>query len=139
LLQQYDRQLYNKWNPKKRGGMGLWEVRRRPDRKTAVYQGKGIYSLEYVELDLINHVMDAPILTPRLLNKIQAMDAWRINNWAADFETKRRQYEEHLNEKVREETSYMIKQHKTEFSDFRSLLLSGFNPARLAQYWGRNS
>src|SRR6185369_13350161 len=79
-LKYYDQQLYIKWNPKKRGGWGMWEVRRRPETATNVFQGKledgtNVYTYEYKELDLVNHVLDVPVLHYNVLGKIKSMDA----------------------------------------------------------------
>jgi len=52
-LHELDKQLYVKWNPFKLRGFGCWEIRRKPNRKVAVFkgtfEGADYYNLEYVE------------------------------------------------------------------------------------------
>jgi hypothetical protein len=141
-LRQYDNLLYITWNPKKRSGMGCWEIRRRPEKKTAVHQGSwnGIefYALESKELDLVNHVLDLPVLTYKAVQKIQEMDAWKVKDFAHELDRKAAEHADSVREKTADETRYLIKQHKREIQEFKELLLSGMNPARVLKHWGRS-
>lgn len=154
-LRRYDSLLYIRWNPKKRRGMGCWEVRRRPEKKTAVhkttFQGMSFLSLEYVEQDMVHHVVDAPFLSYRIFDWLIEHDTTRImerKEGETDEAFMRRlhkeadyrhdKFAEKLNAKASEDMRYMVREHKREIKEFKEALLSGFNPARIAQYWGRS-
>lgn len=128
-LKFYDKQLYLKWNPKKRGGWGLWEVRRKPEFLTQVYQGHfgdaALYTHEYVEHDIVHHVLDVPILDDRLLGKIKSMDTWQTKNWVDRMEYEGARSLENINSGAREELKYELKQHKREWKELASLVQQG--------------
>lgn len=138
----YDRLLYITWNPRKRNGYGCWELRRLPEKKSLVtygeFEGKQFLSIEPVELDIVNHVLDMPILSFRWLEKLQKMDTWKTKNWVDEMESAEEDGKRRVKDAAHSEMHYMIKQHKREFRELKELLLSGFNPARLAQYWGKD-
>lgn len=138
-LRDYDKQLYIAWNPKKLKGMGTWEIRRRPEQKSAVpkteYMGQVWFVLEYVENNLINHVLDVPVLNYDVLGKIARMDTINVKNWAAELDYKRMKYEEKIKKEEREELSALFRDNKREMRDFKELVASGFNPARISKYW----
>jgi len=132
-LQFYDKQLYLQWNPKKRGGWGKWEIRRRPDVYTKVYQGEwqgaSLYTSELRELDLVNHVLDLDVLHMDALGKIKRMDTWKNKNFATDLEKFEAEHRQKMESKAREDLAYDIKQHKREWREFAQLVSSGMNPA----------
>ena len=132
-LKFYDRQLYLKWNPKKRQGWGMWEVRRTPDQLTKVYQGRfngqKLYTLERKELDLIAHVLDVAVLNDTLLGKLKSIDAWATPNFIDNLDHAAAKHAEAQKAKAREEMRYNIKQFKQEWKDFASLVSQGVNPA----------
>ncbi len=139
-LKHYDPQLYLHWNPTKRRGYGCWEVRRRPNLKSAVvigpYQGGTLVDLQYVEIPLIAHVLDVPHLSYQVLDKVTAMDTWTVRNWVDKLENAEKENREKVQADLLKERSYNLKQFKGELKIFRELILSGTNPAELARYWG---
>lgn len=46
-------------------------------------------------------------------------------------------YDAEIMRKSREETSYMVKQHKREIREIKELLASGLNPGRLLAHMGK--
>lgn len=138
-LRRYDPLLYIRWNTKKNAGMGVWEIRRRPEKMTAVYhgsfEGKPFYTLEHKELDVVSHVLDVPILGYHVLSKLKAMDTWEVHKFADALEYSEEKQQEKIQSKAKEDLTYHIKQHKKEFQTFRDLVASGHNPARILGNW----
>lgn len=122
-LKQYDRQLYLKWNPNKNKGNGVWELRRKPDTKVRVIHGRvdggTLSSLECVENDVINHILDVPVLTERLIDKLYEMDTYREDHYLHDIEylEDRAKYKQQENE-VRER-KYLVRHFKSLFEQLR--------------------
>ena len=131
-LKFYDRFLYIKWNTDKLDGRGCWEIRRAPEQLTRVYQGAWnggrLYTLERKENDIINHVLDAPVLKWDLLGKIKSMDAWKHKDFEAHLANTAAEHEQRTRDKARAEMRYDIQQHKREWREFASLVNSGMNP-----------
>ena len=140
-LKDYDPLLYVRWNPVKLRGWGCWEIRRRPEKKSVVevlpWKGGGIIKIDYRELDIVNNVLDIAFLNYNAINKIKSMDTWKIGaqQWIRDLDYKAAKYEEAQLSKARAESQYVAKQFKHEINDFKELVLSGFNPARIAEHW----
>lgn len=134
-LKFYDPQLYLKWNPKKRGGWGMWEIRRRPNEPTKVYQGsvdgQAFFTIEYKENDLVHHVLDVPVLRYDVLAKIKQMDAWANKNFLDNLDYEAARGIADAKAKARNELHYNIKQHKREWRDFAALVSQGVNPAKV--------
>lgn len=140
-LKDYDGQLYVKWNPRKMRGWGCWEIRRRPIKKSiadyAIYNNNAYIKVDYVELDLVNHVLDLPYLNFLAVEKIQKMDAWKSKDWAHQLERTEQEQVSAMEDKIREDRAYAAKQHKREINEFKELLRSGFNPNEIARYWNK--
>jgi hypothetical protein len=144
-LRDYDAQLYVKWNPKKLKGWGCWEIRRRPEEmkvsEVEVFGGNTFVKLAYVENNLVNHVLDVPFLNYKILEKLKDMDQWKDDSRGADFNKRadylEAKYDEKVEQHAEDEKNYMIKQHKSQIRDFKEYVLSGGNPYRLADYWGK--
>lgn len=134
-LKFHDRQLYLKWNPRKNGGYGCWEIRRKPEANTPVYKGdingQPLYVMESVELDLVHHVLDLPFLTHRAIERIKKMDAWGDKYWVNNFEYQEGRAADEANRKAKEDMRYNIKQHKKQWRDLMELVSQGHNPGRL--------
>ena len=134
-LKAYDKQLYIKWNPKKNGGWGMWEVRRKPETLTNVFHGKfegiKIYTAEYVELGIVNHVLDVPVLHENVLGKIKSMDSWASKNFIDELDYAAAKHKETEEKKAREEMRYNAKQFKREWREFASLVSQGVNPGSI--------
>lgn len=134
LLQFYDRFLYLKWNTDKQGGRGCWEIRRRPEYPTRVFQGAfnggTLATLERQESDIIHHVLDCPVLHYGLLGRIKSMDMWKYKDFDAHLAKSAAEYEASERTKAREEMRYDIKQHKREWRELAALVQSGANPAQ---------
>lgn len=132
VLQNYDHQLYTKWNPKKKGGMGCWEIRRRPTLKTAIptaeFEGATIYCLEYYELDIVHHVMDLPCLTYRSLDWLRDMDTFQTKNWVSSFEDREQRAKEEAEAKNKAELRYKLKHSKQDLQRMMEAVRSGVNP-----------
>lgn len=139
-LKHYDNQLYLKWNPKKRGGWGCWELRRRPETKSlqfAARVGNAVFlKLEYQEMDLIHHVADMPCLNYKILEWLKKHDTWKSKDWAGDLEYEEAQYRERQERKERENLIYNMMQYRSAFREYKELILSGENPHHLAKFWG---
>lgn len=133
-LQNYDKQLYLKWNPEKNYGYGIWEIRRRPDSKSHVYKGvyldgSPLYQLEYRELDLVNHVIDLNTLTIRVLDRLYEMDTTRTKHWVDNLEYNEERSQVELENKAREDLRYAIRQEKKAFETMYEAARSGKNAA----------
>lgn len=135
ILKAYDKQLYIKWNPKKRGGWGMWEVRRKPDTLTNVYHGEfngaKLYTAEYVEIDIVNHVLDVEVLHENILGKIKQMDTWGKKNYIDELDSAAAKYKQEEEVKARAEMRYNAKQHKREWKEFAALVAQGVNPSHI--------
>lgn len=135
-LQDYDKQLYLKWNPYKGSGIGMWELRRRPNEKTMVYKTHykhrgerfNLYMAEYVESDWINLILEAPILDYTMLTKIREMDTWGHKNWLNDADYAAQKQEEKRMDLEATERKYAIRENKKYASDFRQYVQAGYNP-----------
>jgi hypothetical protein len=135
-LRGYDPLLYLAWNPKKRRGYGCWEVRRRPDKMTAtpwaeLENGQIIFKLDYVENNLIHHVMDADILSHDVMSRLAEMDMWKYADAVGEAEYRGQQREERLTAEAHAESMYVAKQHRRQIQEIKELILSGVNPARI--------
>lgn len=134
-LQFYDPLLYIQWNPKKRRGWGMWEVRRKPESLTRNYQGQlngcSLSVLERKENSLINHVLDVPMLRYDVLGKIKSMDAWNYKNFTAEADYNAEKHQQREKDKARAEMRYNLKQHMREWREFASLVSQGMNPAKV--------
>ncbi len=142
-MRDYDAQLYLQWNPKKHYKMGCWEVRRRPTEKSvkdiAVYGGNTYVRVDYCESPLIHHVTDLPFLTPRVLEWLHKSDTSHNKQWVKDLEYDEAKFNAAKVAKNREDMLYQAKQYKTQIRAFKEMLLSGLNPARIAEYWNQGS
>lgn len=134
-LQDYDKQLYVEWNPRKLRGHGCWEIRRRPNQKTAVYrgthQGVDFYQLGYVEFNSVHHVLDCAFLNYDAIRKLKSIDAWNNKRWIDDLEAREEAFKVSQREKAAEALKYAIKDNKSAMRDFYEMCRSGVNPARI--------
>lgn len=134
-LKRYDSQLYLRWNPNKLKGWGNWEIRRIPNMKSLVkvgqFQGYTLMSPEYVELDIVSHVLDVAILNYKALEKIKSMDTFGDKNWVANLDYKAKVYKEEHDRKAKQELKYSIQQHKKEWRDFAKAVSEGLNPGQV--------
>lgn len=150
-LKAYDSQLYTKWNPKKCYGWGCWEVRRRPDNKVIVdyaeYNQDLFLRLEYKELDHIHHVFDLAFLNYRVIEKIKSMDTWatmsrvnekNVSQWVKNLESKESEAQQAMEDKIREDRLYALKQMKTQMAQLKEAVLSGVNPHLIAHMMGQS-
>lgn len=131
-LKDYDKQLYLKWNPNKNNGVGLWEVRRKPDTLTAVprweYKNSIIFELQPVENDLVNHVMDCEALNYNILTRLREMDTWSAYKWVDNMEYEESKSKDRAYAENRANLRYAIKQHKRAFKDLQEHIRSGKSP-----------
>lgn len=140
-LKDYDRQLYVKWNPKKLKGWGCWEIRRKPESLTitdwAEVGSTVVFKLDYLENNLISHVLDCAFLNYSQLNKIRSMDTFQIGpqQWIADREHLAKEQKLARQAAAKQELSYAAKEFKREMRDFKELVASGFNPHRVLGEW----
>lgn len=135
MLKDYDEQLYLTWNPAKRDGQGVWELRRRPTYKTVVsqgsYNGGELFTAEYVENQFTHHVMDIPVLKYDVLSRLHEMDAWRHDRMVEDMDYESERRDDQIKAKARAEAHYAVKQHRREFRELKEALASGQSLARL--------
>lgn len=165
-LKAYDPQLYVQWNPKKAYGFGVWEVRWKPDSKTAkrsrppeilpngkvipclqgdIYEFEGYTIVEpkYHENNLNNHVMDVPFLNYGVLKEIKRMDMWKEElgykgkNLNKELDYREAKWLDKIEDQAFKERDYNLKQHKSEIAWFKEYLASGGNPYRIADVWGK--
>lgn len=143
MLQDYDEQLYITWNVKKRKGLGVWEIRRRPLTKSVVQilpldDQSTLVRIEYLEHNHIHHVMDAPVLHYKLLEQLQSMDLSKYNpRYFADMADKNLDSHKAKEQaKARKEMLYHAKQNRKAVQTLRERILSGMDPSEIARYWG---
>jgi hypothetical protein len=134
-LRDLDSQLYTVWNPTKLKGWGCWEIRRRPNRKTAVYRGAhagvSFYELAYVEYRDVHHVLDCAFLNYDAIRKLKEMDTFNKNHWIHNMEYLEQKRTDELYEKALEERKYAIKQHKSAIRDLYEMVRSGIHPGQI--------
>lgn len=136
LLKDYDRQLYIYWNPKKLGGWGCWEIRRHPNQKTAILDaevgGMKIYRLEYLEHDMISHVMNCAYLNYERLEHLKKIDTWVDGKYGATFAKELEDEEDQkiteLEKKSVEEMKYGFRHEKWAARKMREAVADGVNP-----------
>ncbi len=145
-LKAYDPYLYVTWNPNKLKGWGCWEIRRKPEmmsiKDIIEFNGNTIVEIDYLEQDVINHVLDCAFLNYDQLRKIKSIDTWtnfgeKGKNFSAEVDNKAIAYAEEQRSKIKKETSYVAKQYKKEIKAFKEYVLSGNNPANIARYWNK--
>jgi guanylate kinase len=149
-IQHYDPQLYLKWNPTKNHGYGVWELRRRPEKKTIVervmYKGNTYCVVDYQENNWEHHVKDLPQLNYSLLQWLKDADQWTMSNYDPDRILRLQRHLKHMDEaeqrkkdeqaaKARDDMMYKLKQDKAILNDFREKVVSGVNPAHLMRFW----
>lgn len=127
-LKRYDPRLYIKWNPSKREGHGVWEIRIKPTKKTRVDHGGGYSSLEWIESDLIHHVLDVPVLHYGLLDKIYEMDAYRFQNYGAHLDEELDKYEAKVEKTRWDNIRHQMKLDKKYWDQWKELVSQGYNP-----------
>lgn len=150
LVKHYDPQLYFKWNPTKNLGYGVWELRRRPEKKSivssAIYKGNTYCLIDYQENNWEHHVKDFPVLSYGILQWLKDSDQWTMSNYSPDQLLRLQRHLKKMDEteqkikddglaKARSEMMYKLKQDKHLIQDFQEKLLSGVNPAHLARFW----
>lgn len=131
-LQQYDPLLYVKWNSEKNQGNGCWEIRRRPSKLTPIYegewQGQKLFRLEYVEQDLIHHVLDVQFLNYNVLNKLKEMDTWTSKTWVEDLDYEAERLKDKQETREREHWRSVIRDNRKYFKDLQEQVKSGYDP-----------
>lgn len=134
-LKFMDPQLYTYWNPKKLRGWGCWEIRRRPQNKTALYvgsfKGMNFYRCLYLENNLVHHVMDCAFLNYDAIRKLKEMDTWGNPTWASGMEAREEAYRNQVRAKAKEDLKYAIKQSKSAARDLMEAVNSGVHPAQI--------
>lgn len=138
-LQFYDKQLYTKWNPKKLGGWGCWEIRRKADTKSVAeivqFQDMNILKIDYVDFNDIHHVLDCAFLNYDALNKLKSMDAFlNKDHWAHDLnnlDAREKAHETKVAAKAKQEKIYEIRQHKAAMRHFMNLVRDGHHPGQI--------
>lgn len=143
-LRDYDPQLYLRWNPNKRDRLGIWEVRRRPEKlspkEIVEFKGNTYTLLDYVENNLVNHVLDCKTgLNYGVVQKIKEMDTWGDKNWVRNLEYDERKHWVGVEDKALKEMKYGLKQYKSAAKDLKELVLSGTPLTELARHWGRKA
>lgn len=148
-IKAYDPLLYIKWNPNKFNKMGCWELRRKPEKKsvrqTLEYGGAKYHHLDYVEIDIVNHIFDVPVLGYHLIQKIKKSDVWaaagydgtnldKIYSKLDSIEDKRLEIERLGKEKTHADAMYGMKQIKNQLDIYKQAILDGQNPADLIKY-----
>jgi hypothetical protein len=160
-LRRYDPLLYIKWNAKKRAGLGVWELRRKPEFKTIkegekintpkgwVIRPGDIFEMDnftitvpkYHENNFENHVKDFEKLGYHMVDWLASHDLWKYGYKGKDVgreaDYNEAVYDNKIDEDSYAEKQYMIKQHRTQFQDFAAYINAGGNPARLVDYWDK--
>lgn len=130
-MRDLDPQLYLKWNPIKRFGLGMWEIRRRPDHKTTVFKtvwdGVKIFELEYKETDVGNHIFDREFLSYEIVEHLKEIDTWETD-WLADLDYTEEVAQAQIAAKKKQETREFIRDNRTWAKDYFEAVRSGINP-----------
>jgi hypothetical protein len=142
-LRELDSNLYVKWNPRKLKGFGTWEIRRRPELKTAkdfaIYKGDCYTLVDYVENDMENHILDVPFLNYGVITKLESMDTWSVSRntdvFAAAMESRAASAQQKIDENAKSERRYELKQQRSMIRDLMDYTLSGGDPSEIARYW----
>ena len=134
-LQFYDRQLYVTWNPVKRGGQGIWEVRRKPDRLTQIplgeWEGVTLIDCRYEELDLIHHVLDCPVLNDAVVDKVRRMDRWGVSDYVGKLDSIEKEHTAKVQADAHQNMIYAARENKRYIREMREALLSGVSPHQI--------
>lgn len=143
VLKDYDSQLYIRWNPNKIKRWGCWEVRRKPNAKSVKeitpIPGGAIKVIDYVEWDVENNIMDIAFLNYEIMTKLKAMDTWNENQsfFVDRMEAKEQEHNEKIKKAANDELRYTARQIKSSVNSLQEMIRSGFNPAELADHWGK--
>lgn len=131
MLKDYDPLLYVKWSPRKLGGWGCWEIRRRPERKQVVDVTQDpskeftIVRLEYHENDILNHVLDVRFLHYSQIDKIRSMDTWNKDHMIHDEEYHMQKLKEKEISTMEDEFKHAVKENRKAIHQFMDLVNSG--------------
>lgn len=141
MLSDYDNQLYVKWNGRKLGGWGCWELRRRPNKKSIKdvieHEGSSFVVVDYVENDFESHILDLPYLNYEVMLRLKAMDTWSENlaYYVDRLESAERTHQEEQKLKNYAEMRYHARQEMKAIRDYREAIRSGMNPAEIVKFW----
>lgn len=131
-LKDLDSRLYIKWNPEKNAGNGCWEIRIKPTKKVPVYKttlnGVKYFELEYVEDNLIHHILDVPCLNYRVITRLREMDAYAQKDWLENMDYQAEKALIEKENKADAERRYLVKENKKYFRELQELVQSGYNP-----------
>lgn len=134
-----DPNLYVKWNPKKLGGWGCWEIRRKPEYTTIVdvaeYKGDVIFQLDYWETDIVHHVLDCAFLNYDQIRKLKEIDTFQygsVQNWQNEMERRQRDAKEKAAAKAAKARHDAAKTYKNEIRAFKDYIRNGGNPHYIA-------
>lgn len=134
-LREIDKRLYVRWNPDKLIGNGCWEIRIKPGKKTALYQGSyqgmNFYELDYLETDTIHHVLDCAFLNFDAIRKLKEMDTTNPKHFIHSLEYDEQVRVNEQTERALAERKYAIKQNKKAISDLYEMVRSGQNIHRI--------
>ncbi len=137
-LRSYDPQLYVAWNSRKLKGWGCWEIRRAPTKMTAIheatYQGMAIVRLDYIEHNIVSHILDCAFLNYDAVRKLKEMDTWGKKDWAANLEYEEERKIEKGMAESQAELKYAARHYKKEIRDLKDALLSGTNPHQIVKH-----
>lgn len=141
-LQFYDPCLYTKWNPKKLGGWGCWEIRRKPEFNTCLdvteYEGNIILKVGPYENDLVHHVLDCAFLNYDQLRKLKEMDTFAYGSaekWQAEKERRARDQKQLAAEKAAKMKAEASRTFRKEIKAFKEFVQEGGNPHLVGLYW----
>lgn len=149
-LKDYDPLLYLQWAPDRNKRWGMWQLRRRSEKKTIKeileLDGKIIVNIDYIDHPKENLVKEFQYLDYSILGWVQRCDLWkqanyeegkvhRVQQWVNDFERDEREKVADQNEKLRNEAVYNMLQYKTAIKQYKEAILSGTNPNDLFKYW----
>lgn len=139
-LKDHDKQLYVKWNPKKLKGYGCWEVRRHPNFKTirdvAVIGDSYFLQMDYVENNLVHHVLDCAFLNYDAVRYVKFIDTTNEKHLIHDLEYNEKTYNDKIQDAANKEMQYNLKQMRSLGGQLKEMVASGLNPARIADTWG---
>jgi hypothetical protein len=135
--------LYVKWNSKKCGGWGCWEIRRAPEYNSALdvseYDGNLIFKVGPKEYDVVHHVLDCAFLNYDAIRKLREMDSYqygdRGKNLQDEWERARRGAKEKALVRRENEKKYMVKHYRKEIRGWMEAIKGGENPYAIAQHW----
>lgn len=133
--QDLEPRLYFKWNPDKKDGRGVWEVRIKPLKKTVIYQGNyqgsNIFVVDYKENAFEAHIKDFDNLNYNILEWLRAHDTYQHHSYSKKLDYDLEKYKEKTHRIQAQDKKDYYKEHRKYFKHLQEEALSG------RVHWGK--